>query len=982
MDIAGFVWAPDSSHGFRLGRVVDLGSDTISVEPLDSRGSAISAPYERVFQAEKDNEKDVEDNCALMFLNEATLLNNLRVRYKKDLIYTYVADILLAVNPYHDMRDLYSSAMMKKYHGKSLGVLPPHIFAIADKAYRDMRALKESQSIIVSGESGAGKTESTKFILRYLTESWGDGQHGHIEERIVEANPLLESFGNAKTLRNINSSRFGKYVEVHFNEKPKVVGGFISHYLLEKSRICKQSPGERSYHVFYRLCSGAPAALKTSLGITKAEDFHFLNQGSIQDKSLNDTQDYKLMSESMDKVGFSSQEKDNIFRIVAAVMHLGNIAFEEELDDKKGGSKVTKKSEGAVSTVAKLLQVDDGALKTALTARLMSQVKQLGALGTGDIKVPLKIDQATAARDALAKALYSHLFDHIVAQVNQCFPFKSSSTFIGVLDIAGFEFFDLNSFEQFCINYCNEKLQQFFNERVLKQEQELYKKEGLNVREIHFIDNQDCIDLIESKNTGILVLLNEESKLPKSTYQHFTTEVFHKNNGHFRLALPRKSHLVMHRNVKDDEGFLIRHFAGAVCYNTAEFIAKNNDALHSDLEAILHNSKDSFLKSLFPNKQEADNFLAPTKKKLAFDSIGSKFKNQLNKLMEKLRNTGANFIRCIKPNGTMQSSSFEGGSILGQLECAGMVSVLQLMQEGYPSRTSFNDLYKMYGKYLPEKLARLNPRTFCQALFRAVGMDPEDFKFGLTKVFFRPGKFAAFDQIMQSDPESLKALVSKVSRWIVVNRWKKAIWCAISVQKLANKIKFRAKACVTIQKTVKMFLAWKKHQPRYKGMTRIKRLHSRLETMNSIVSGLKTDKNVLTKQISDIEKEISAAMQKIKNTIMSRDQIENLHRSLVAKVDKQVVDLQKQKELQKKREEEEKLRKIKEQMELERKRREEEERRRKQLEEEARIKAEMEAERRRAEEEEMKRRELEKAKQKEIEEQLRKEEEEAKSRCS
>ncbi|XP_046847293.1 LOW QUALITY PROTEIN: unconventional myosin-VI-like [Xenia sp. Carnegie-2017] len=979
MDISGLFWAPDSVQGFRLGKVIDLGADTISVEPLDDKGMAICAPYERVFPAEKDSEKDVEDNCALMFLNEATLLNNLKIRYKKDLIYTYVADILLAVNPYHEIRRLYSSETMQQYHGKSIGVLPPHVFAIADKAYRDMRSFKESQSVIVSGESGAGKTESTKYILRYLTESWGDGQHGHIEQRIVEANPLLESFGNAKTLRNINSSRFGKYVELHFNEKPKVVGGFISHYLLEKSRICKQSSGERSYHVFYRLCCGAPAELKTSLGITKAKDFHYLNQGSYEVPSLNDTQDYKLMTESMEKVGFSLQEKDNIFRIVAAVMHLGNIAFEEKLDDKQGGCKVCNKCDNSVQFVAKLLKVDPSALKMALTTRLMSQVKQLGGLNASAIKVPLKMEQATAARDALAKALYSHLFDHIVSQVNQCFPFKSSSTYIGVLDIAGFEFFDVNSFEQFCINYCNEKLQQFFNERLLKQEQELYKREGLNVKEINFIDNQDCIDLIESKNNGILILLNEESKLPKSTFQHFTTEVFHKNKGHFRLALPRKSHLVIHRNIKDDEGFLIRHFAGAVCYSTCEFIAKNNDALHGDLENVLQKSQDAFLISLFP-KQETDNFLSPTKKKLAFDSIGSKFKNQLNQLMEKLRNTGANFIRCVKPNSSMQSKSFEGGSILSQLECAGMVSVLRLMQEGFPSRTSFSDLYKMYGSYLPQKLAKLDPRTFCQALFRAVGMDPEEFKFGMTKVFFRPGKFAEFDQIMQSDPENLKALVAKVARWIIVNRWKKAIWCAISVQKLANKIKFRAQACITIQKSVKMFLSWRRHRPRYQGIIAIKRLHSQLEIMNSIVSVLKTDKNSLTKQITAIEAEIAAAIQKIKSTMLRREQIVQLYRSLEVKVNAQLVQLQKQKELEKKREEEEKLRKIQEQMLFEKKRREEEERRKKELEEEARIKAEMEVERRKAEEEERKRKEIEKAKEKEREEQRRKEEAAEKAR--
>uniref|UniRef100_A0A2K6F9B0 Unconventional myosin-VI n=1 Tax=Propithecus coquereli TaxID=379532 RepID=A0A2K6F9B0_PROCO len=567
---------------------------------------------------------------SLMYLNEATLLHNIKVRYSKDRIYTYVANILIAVNPYFDIPKIYSSQTIKSYQGKSLGTMPPHVFAIADKAFRDMKVLKMSQSIIVSGESGAGKTENTKFVLRYLTESYGTGQD--IDDRIVE-----------------------------------------------------------------------------------------------------------------------------------------------------GGCNLKNKSAQSLEYCAELLGLDQDDLRVSLTTRVMLTTAG-GTKGTV-IKVPLKVEQANNARDALAKTVYSHLFDHVVNRVNQCFPFETSSYFIGVLDIAGFEYFEHNSFEQFCINYCNEKLQQFFNERILKEEQELYQKEGLGVNEVHYVDNQDCIDLIEAKLVGILDILDEENRLPQPSDQHFTSAVHQKHKDHFRLTIPRKSKLTVHRNIRDDEGFIIRHFAGAVCYETTQFVEKNNDALHMSLESLICESRDKFIRELFESSTNNNKDTKQKAGKLSFISVGNKFKTQLNLLLDKLRSTGASFIRCIKPNLKMTSHHFEGVQILSQLQCSGMVSVLDLMQGGFPSRASFHELYNMYKKYMPDKLARLDPRLFCKALFKALGLNEIDYKFGLTKVFFRPGKFAEFDQIMKSDPDHLAELVKRVNHWLVCSRWKKVQWCSLSVIK-------------------------------------------------------------------------------------------------------------------------------------------------------------------------------------------------------
>ncbi|XP_057624769.1 unconventional myosin-VI isoform X1 [Chionomys nivalis] len=989
------VWAPHPTDGFQMGNIVDIGPDSLTIEPLNQKGKTFLAPINQVFPAEEDSKKDVEDNCSLMYLNEATLLHNVKVRYSKDRIYTYVANILIAVNPYFDIPKIYSSDTIKSYQGKSLGTMPPHVFAIADKAFRDMKVLKMSQSIIVSGESGAGKTENTKFVLRYLTESYGTGQD--IDDRIVEANPLLEAFGNAKTVRNNNSSRFGKFVEIHFNEKSSVVGGFVSHYLLEKSRICVQGKEERNYHIFYRLCAGASEDIREKLHLSSPDNFRYLNRGctryfanketdkqilqnrkspeyvkagSLKDPLLDDHGDFIRMCTAMKKIGLDDEEKLDLFRVVAGVLHLGNIDF-EEAGSTSGGCNLKNKSAPSLEYCAELLGLDQDDLRVSLTTRVMLTTAG-GTKGTV-IKVPLKVEQANNARDALAKTVYSHLFDHVVNRVNQCFPFETSSYFIGVLDIAGFEYFEHNSFEQFCINYCNEKLQQFFNERILKEEQELYQKEGLGVNEVHYVDNQDCIDLIEVKLVGILDILDEENRLPQPSDQHFTSAVHQKHKDHFRLSIPRKSKLAVHRNLRDDEGFIIRHFAGAVCYETTQFVEKNNDALHMSLESLICESRDKFIRALFESSTNNNKDTKQKAGKLSFISVGNKFKTQLNLLLDKLRSTGASFIRCIKPNLKMTSHHFEGAQILSQLQCSGMVSVLDLMQGGFPSRASFHELYNMYKKYMPDKLARLDPRLFCKALFKALGLNEVDYKFGLTKVFFRPGKFAEFDQIMKSDPDHLAELVKRVNLWLVCSRWKKVQWCSLSVIKLKNKIKYRAEACIKMQKTIRMWLCKRRHKPRIDGLVKVGTLKKRLDKFNEVVSALKDGKPEVNRQIKDLEISIDALMAKIKSTMMTREQIQKEYDALVKSSEDLLSALQKKKQQQ---EEAERLRRIQEEMEKERKRREEDEKRRRKEEEERRMKLEMEAKRKQEEEERKKREDDEKRIQAEVEAQLARQREE------
>uniref|UniRef100_A0A8C7NCQ3 Unconventional myosin-VI n=1 Tax=Oncorhynchus mykiss TaxID=8022 RepID=A0A8C7NCQ3_ONCMY len=916
------VWAPHPADGFQLGTIVDIGANSLTIEPLKQGQKSFTAQINQVFPAEDDVNKHVEDNCSLMYLNEATLLNNIRVRYSKDKIYTFVANILIAVNPYVDLPKLYAPETIKQYHGRSLGTLPPHVYAIGE-LFLLVRVKKCSQNIHINSDMF--------FFLpcRYLTMSYGTGQD--IDERIVEANPLLEAFGNAKTVRNNNSSRFGKFVEIHFNEKNTVVGGFVSHYLLEKSRICQQSQEERNYHIFYRLCAGASEDIRTKFHLESPDAFRYLNRGCtrffankdtdkqilqnrkspehlksgpLKDPLLDDQGDFNRMCGAMKKIGLDDTEKLDLFRVVAGVLHLGNIDF-EEAGSTSGGCTIKNQSSQTVEYCAELLGLEES-----------------------DLRV---MEQANNARDALAKAVYSRLFDHVVTRVNQCFPFDSSANFIGVLDIAGFEYFEHNSFEQFCINYCNEKLQQFFNERILKEEQELYQKEGLGVNEVHYVDNQDCIDLVEAKLVGILDILDEENRLPQPSDQHFAETVHNKHKNHFRLTVPRKSKLQVHRNVRDDEGFIVRHFAGAVCYETTKFVEKNNDALHMSLECLVSESKDRFIRDLFENSNNAKDSKQKAGK-LSFISVGNKFK--VRTLFMATLFMGSSFIRCIKPNLKMVSHQFEGAQILSQLQCSGMVSVLDLMQGGFPSRAPFHELYSMYKQYMPAKLTRLDPRLFCKALFKALGLNENDYKFGLTRVFFRPGKFKEFDQIMKSDPDHLAELVKKVNQWLICSRWKKVQWCSLSVIKLRNKMMYRASACIKMQKTVRMWLCRRKHKPRIDGLVKVRNLKNRMDKFNKVIAGLKEGKQEMSKQIQELDASINATMVKIKTTVMTRMDIDHEYQALVTRSEQLLTAMQNKK---KEEEEKERLKKIQEEMEREKNRREEEEQRRKQEEDDRRL---------------------------------------------
>ncbi|GER36038.1 myosin XI [Striga asiatica] len=665
----------------------------------------------------------VDDMTKLSYLHEPGVLQNLAARYELNEIYTYTGNILIAINPFQRLPHLYDTHMMEQYKGASLGELSPHVFAIADVAYRAMINEGKSNSILVSGESGAGKTETTKMLMRYLAYLGGrSGVEGRtVEQQVLESNPVLEAFGNAKTVRNNNSSRFGKFVEIQFDKSGRISGAAVRTYLLERSRVCQISDPERNYHCFYLLCA-APPEEREKYKLENAESFHYLNQSKCYKlDGISDAEEYLATRRAMDIVGISEEEQDAIFRVVAAILHLGNIEFSkgEEID-----SSVIKdeKSRFHLNTTAELLRCDPGSLEDALIKRVMVTPEEV-------ITRTLDPEAALGSRDALAKTIYSRLFDWIVEKINNSIgQDPNSKAIIGVLDIYGFESFKHNSFEQFCINFTNEKLQQHFNQHVFKMEQEDYEKEQINWSYIEFVDNQDVLDLIEKKPGGIIALLDEACMFPKSTHETFAQKLYQTFAKHKRFIKPKLSRT----------NFTIAHYAGEVTYLADLFLDKNKDYVVAEHQDLLTASKCAFVAGLFPALPEESS------KSSKFSSIGSRFKLQLQSLMETLNSTEPHYIRCVKPNNILRPAIFENLNIIQQLRCGGVLEAIRISCAGYPTRRTFDEFLIRFGVLAPDVLdGNIDDKAACQVILDKMGLT--GYQLGKTKVFLRAGQMAELD---------------------------------------------------------------------------------------------------------------------------------------------------------------------------------------------------------------------------------------------
>ncbi|CAG7886841.1 unnamed protein product [Brassica rapa] len=722
VSVGSSVWVEDPEVAWIDGEVVEVKGNDIKVKCSSGKtvGVQVSDAYPKDVEAPASG---VDDMTRLAYLHEPGVLENMKSRFDINEIYTYTGNILIAVNPFRRLPHLYTSHMMQQYKGAALGELSPHPFAVADAAYRQMINQGISQSILVSGESGAGKTETTKLLMQYLADMGGRAvsEGRSVEKKVLESNPVLEAFGNAKTVRNNNSSRFGKFVEIQFDERGRISGAAIRTYLLERSRVCQVSDPERNYHCFYMLCAAPPEDIK-KWKLADPRTFHYLNQSQCIDlERMDDSKEYHETRKAMDVVGINSEEQEAIFRVVAAILHLGNIEFGK---GKEADSSAPKddKSNYHLKTAAELFMCDEQALEDSLCKRVIV---------TRDESITKWLDPETAAlsRDALAKTVYSRLFDWIVNKINDSIGQDPDSKYlIGVLDIYGFESFKTNSFEQFCINLTNEKLQQHFNQHVFKMEQDEYNKEEIDWSYIEFVDNKDILELIEKKPGGIIALLDEACMFPRSTHETFAQKMYQTFKDHKHFSKPKLART----------DFTICHYAGDVTYQTEQFLEKNKDYVVAEHQALLNASECTFVSCLFPLLAE------DAKKKTKFSSIGSRFKQQLVTLLETLSTTEPHYIRCVKPNNLLKPLIFENQNVLQQLRCGGVMEAIRISCAGFPTRKQFEEFLERFSVLAPEVSDNSSDDVAaCKKLLEKVGL--EGYQIGKTKVFLRAGQMADLD---------------------------------------------------------------------------------------------------------------------------------------------------------------------------------------------------------------------------------------------
>ncbi|KAK9692967.1 Myosin type-2 heavy chain 1 [Basidiobolus ranarum] len=752
------VWLQDQEEGWVNGQIISKKIEGTSVyfEIKNDKDQIINQEY----NLEKVQTKQVElpplcnppilegidDLTNLSYLHEPAVLHNIRTRYTQREIYTYSGIVLIACNPFHKV-SLYSPEAIKEYSGKSRGELKPHLFAISEDAYRCMIREQQNQTIVVSGESGAGKTVSAKFIMRYFASvkdsegNDGGSDLSEVEEQILATNPILEAFGNAKTTRNDNSSRFGKYIEILFDKSTNIVGARIRTYLLERSRLIHQPYSERNYHIFYQLCAGASSEEREELSISDYSDFYYLNQGGLGTiAGVDDNEEFSQTRKSLELVGVAMDAQKDIFKILAGVLHLGNIHIG---GSEKHGAALDD-GDNAFIIATSLLGLDPAEFRKWL-------MKKQIIMRSERITNSLSPSESMAARDAVSKFIYTNLFGWLIKIINQSLCSETNpntvASFIGVLDIYGFEHFEKNSFEQFCINYANEKLQQEFNKHVFKLEQEEYIKEDIGWQFIEFSDNQPCINIIEGK-LGVLALLDEESRMPKGSDLSLVSKLYK------QLDVPEKN-AFFKKPKFSNEAFTICHYAHDVTYEVDGFLEKNKDTVSEELIQVLLSTKFSFLKDIItaneePPSNSPKNGRSPTTGNVK-KTLSSTFKGSLIKLMETISSTNVHYIRCIKPNEEKKPWHFDSQMVLSQLRACGVLETIRISCQGYPSRRSLEEFVERYYLLAPSSQWNFKDSAkFCTMLLESTIKDAEKYQLGRTKAFFQAGQLAYLEKLRSS----------------------------------------------------------------------------------------------------------------------------------------------------------------------------------------------------------------------------------------
>ncbi|XP_069851491.1 unconventional myosin-Vc isoform X1 [Dipodomys merriami] len=717
------------------------------------------------------------DLTALSYLHEPAVLHNLRIRFAESkLIYTYSGIILVAMNPYKQL-PIYGDAIIHAYSGQNMGDMDPHIFAVAEEAYKQMARNHRNQSIIVSGESGAGKTVSARYAMRYFATVSKSSSKAHVEDKVLASNPITEAVGNAKTTRNDNSSRFGKYTEVSFDKSNQIIGANMRTYLLEKSRVVFQSENERNYHIFYQLCASAQQSEFKHLKLRSAEEFHYTSMGgNTVIEGVNDRADMVETQKTFALLGFKEDFQMDVFTILAAILHLGNVQITGVGSERSS----INEDDDHLKVFCELLGLARGRVSQWLCNRKL-------VTSSETVVKPMTRAQASNARDALAKKIYAHLFDFIVEKINEALQFSGKQhTFIGVLDIYGFETFDVNSFEQFCINYANEKLQQQFNLHVFKLEQEEYMKEDIPWTLIDFYDNQPVIDLIEAK-MGILELLDEECLLPHGTDENWLQKLY--NNFVNKNSLFEKPRM-------SNTSFIIQHFADKVEYKCEGFLEKNRDTVYDMLVEILRESKFQLCANFFQENpvpsspfgsmitvRSAKQIVKPNSRHFR-TTVGSKFRSSLSLLMETLNATTPHYVRCIKPNDEKLPFEFDSKRIVQQLRACGVLETIRISAQSYPSRWTYIEFYSRYGILMTQpELSFGDKKEVCKVVLHRLIQDSNQYQFGKSKIFFRAGQVAYLEKLRLDKLRQGCIVIQKhVRGWLQRKKFLRERHAAVTIQ--------------------------------------------------------------------------------------------------------------------------------------------------------------------------------------------------------
>ncbi|XP_063743487.1 unconventional myosin-Ib isoform X3 [Eleginops maclovinus] len=705
-----------------------------------------------------DNMIGVGDMVLLEPLSEDSFIANLKNRFDHNEIYTYIGSVVISMNPYRSL-PIFTPDKVEEYRNRNFYELSPHIYALADEAYRSLRDQDKDQCILITGESGAGKTEASKLVMSYVAAVCGKGQEvNKVKEQLLQSNPVLEAFGNAKTVRNDNSSRFGKYMDIEFDFKGDPLGGVISNYLLEKSRVVKQPRGERNFHIFYQLLSGASDDTLKKLKLDRDfSKYNYLSLDSAAVNGLDDAANFRTVRNAMQIVGFMEDEVQSVLELVAAVLKLGNIEFKPE-SRSNGNDESRIKDKNDLKEMCELLGTEQSVLERAFSYRTVEAKLE-------KVSTTLNVAQAYYARDALAKNLYSRLFSWLVTRINESIKAqpKSRHKVMGVLDIYGFEIFEDNSFEQFIINYCNEKLQQIFIELTLREEQEEYVREGIEWTNIEYFNNAIICDLIENHQSGILAMLDEECLRPGTVTDETFLDKLNTicaEHQHFESRLSKNSKFLTDHSLPHN-CFRIQHYAGKVLYRAEGFVDKNNDLLYRDLSQAMYKANHSLMKQLFPEGNPAKvNLKRPP-------TAGFQFKASVGTLMRNLQTKNPNYIRCIKPNDKKASHIFTDSLVCHQVRYLGLMENVRVRRAGYAFRQAYEPCLERY-KMLCKRTWphwRGPAREGVEVLMADLQVPTEEFSYGRSKIFIRnPRTLFSLEERRRQCLQDLATLIQKIYR--------------------------------------------------------------------------------------------------------------------------------------------------------------------------------------------------------------------------